>query len=725
MTNIGKYVVLRELGRGGMGVVYEARDPALDRPVALKLVNERGDPKRFLIEARAAAKVIHPNCVPIFDVGEHEGSPFLVMELVSGVTASEFLERRGTLRWKTATRIVSAACRGLSAVHDAGLVHRDVKPSNLLISKAGAVKIADFGLARVVGKSVPTLTGDQAVGTPHYMSPEQCWNETVDARSDIYALGATYFVLLTGRPPYHADLELQIMFAHCNDPVPDPRNVAPDTPAACAEVVRKAMAKAPADRYQTAREMLADLEAILTTEKADPPPPSPNGDTPHPRPDAPTMKGKRSNPSTPGEWAREPGMRGEKTPVETAQKTPLNGTRTGQRTELRREQPTPLADEPATDTRLTRRRWLLGLPVALAALGAGGYFAFRKQDHDDGAGVSPPPPPPSNQPPILVPVREVGGAVGVVGGVAVTDDGRWLAVALNDKSDKARGVKLFDRSLGHAPEVWWHWQDEPCEAVAFSPDGNWLAVATSVTGKMRLWNMAEKQEADIPASGFHHELRGTVFSVAFSPNNKLLAASVAPFDEARPCFARVWDMVNQTHLRDLKADKQQPIRGISFASDSKTLVGAMRLIPGAAAYIEVWEATTGNYSRPIEKIPQAITGPCVAFARNEPLLAYSCLEGVELARPRAFVPGRRFSTNNNEPAGIALSPDGSLIAYSALGGIQVWETETGRGRTEFKGQAENIYSMTFTADGKTLISGSSAGTVCEWVIPPPPKPLEG
>src|SRR5262245_44865882 len=269
MNQIGKYVVVRELGRGGMGVVYEARDPALDRPVALKLVNEQSDPKRFLVEAKAAAKVIHPNLVPIFDLGQHEGRPFLVMELIHGMTAAEFLANRGVLRWKTATRIVAAACRGLAAVHEAGLIHRDIKPSNLLISKAGVVKVADFGLARMVAAGGPSLTGDQIVGTPHYMSPEQCLGEAVDARSDVYALGVTYYVLLTGRPPYHAERDLQILFAQCNDPVPNPRTVVPTVPATCAEVIGKAMAKRPADRYQTAREMLAALEPILAADRTE------------------------------------------------------------------------------------------------------------------------------------------------------------------------------------------------------------------------------------------------------------------------------------------------------------------------------------------------------------------------------------------------------------------------------------------------------------------------
>src|SRR6185436_5776933 len=134
---------------------------------------------------------------------------------------------------------------------------------NILISKSGFVKLTDFGLARSVEKDGPSLTGDRVIGTPHYMSPEQCWNEPVDARSDIYSLGATYYVLLTGRTPYIALHDLQVMFAHCNDPVPDPRAARPDLPETCREIVRKAMAKSPADRYQTALELVAALEAAL------------------------------------------------------------------------------------------------------------------------------------------------------------------------------------------------------------------------------------------------------------------------------------------------------------------------------------------------------------------------------------------------------------------------------------------------------------------------------
>ena len=203
---LGKYLLKTKLGQGGMGTVYLAIDTRLKRNVALKVLPkemaaDEAAVKRFLREARVAARLNHPNVVAVYDVDRQRGFCFLVMELVDGRTASELL-REGPLSWTEATRLVADACRGLVAAHEAGLVHRDIKPSNIMRTNDGLVKLADFGLAKVMDDPGPAknpLTQSGTIlGTPHYMSPEQCRGEPVDARSDLYSLGATYYTLLAG-----------------------------------------------------------------------------------------------------------------------------------------------------------------------------------------------------------------------------------------------------------------------------------------------------------------------------------------------------------------------------------------------------------------------------------------------------------------------------------------------------------------------------------------------
>lgn len=270
---LGKYLLKSKLGQGGMGVVYLATDTRLKRDVALKVLTKELSSnedavKRFLLEARAAARLNHPNVVAVYDVDQQRGFCFLVMELVSGCTASELL-RQGPMAWTEATRLIAEACRGLAAAHDAGLVHRDIKPSNLMRTHDGLVKLADFGLAKTTddpGQAKNPLTQSGTIlGTPQYMSPEQCRGEPVDARSDLYSLGATYFTLLTGQAPFDDPNPLQVMFSHCSKPTPDPRSQRDDLPQACAEIAMKAMAKSRVERFASAKEMLSALTELLAT----------------------------------------------------------------------------------------------------------------------------------------------------------------------------------------------------------------------------------------------------------------------------------------------------------------------------------------------------------------------------------------------------------------------------------------------------------------------------
>jgi urea transport system substrate-binding protein len=272
-TTLGNHRVVGVLGRGGMGVVYEAEDVALARAVAIKvlpgaLAHNHAALERFLREARTAARLVHPNVVPIFEVGRSGDSHYLVMQKLPGGSLADAMAA-GPLPWREATRAVAQACRGLAAAHRAGLLHRDIKPANLLRDADGTVKLTDFGLAKAADADggLQLTQAGRVVGTPAYMSPEQCHAEPLDARSDVYSLGATYYGLLTGRGPYAESTSIpKVMYAHCYQPPPDPREAVPDVPEGCALVVARAMAKSPDDRYPDADALRADLEALLGDE---------------------------------------------------------------------------------------------------------------------------------------------------------------------------------------------------------------------------------------------------------------------------------------------------------------------------------------------------------------------------------------------------------------------------------------------------------------------------
>lgn len=265
---LGKFQIVGELGRGGMGVVFEARDTVLDRHVAIKMLprSVSASPEtlqRFLREARAAAKLNHPHVVAVYDCDQFNGQYYIVLELVRGGSMQDVLQT-GPLDWVEATRVLADACRGLEVAHRAGLVHRDIKPANLMRSEEGTVKLADFGLARPVVSDGASMTASGAVlGTPQFMSPEQCRSELADERSDVYSMGATYFALLTGRVPYPGDAPLLVMNAHLLDPIPDPRDIDPTIHPACTAIIQRAMAKDSDDRFRDAHELLAELENVL------------------------------------------------------------------------------------------------------------------------------------------------------------------------------------------------------------------------------------------------------------------------------------------------------------------------------------------------------------------------------------------------------------------------------------------------------------------------------
>lgn len=267
---LAHYQVLEKVGEGGMGAVYRARNLSLNKVIALKVLPEvltRRDPKfveRFQREARAAAQLDHPNVVPVHFVGSDKGHHFLEMAYVKGRTLGRVFKNGERLGLPEIVRIITEAARGLSAAHKRGVIHRDIKPDNIMIDSDGRVMISDFGLAKTLSEDTGITVSGQIVGTPFYMSPEQCDGKEADTRSDIYALGVVFFEGVTGKRPFDGKTLLSVMYQHKNQAMPSPRSLNPRVPDSICRIIARMTAKNPINRYQTCEDLLRDLERAKT-----------------------------------------------------------------------------------------------------------------------------------------------------------------------------------------------------------------------------------------------------------------------------------------------------------------------------------------------------------------------------------------------------------------------------------------------------------------------------
>src|SRR6185312_6423671 len=266
----GRYQVGELLGYGGMAEVHRGRDLRLGRDVAIKtlrhdLARDATFQLRFRREAQNAAQLNHPAIVAVYDTGEERGSageelPYIVMEFVNGRTLKEVLAAEGRLMPRRALEIVSDICSALDFSHRHGIIHRDIKPGNVMLTQTGQVKVMDFGIARALASGATTMTQTSAViGTAQYLSPEQARGEAVDARSDVYASGCVLFELVCGHPPFVGDSPVSVAYQHVRETPPTPSDINPDVTPAVDAIVLKALSKNPLNRYQSAGEMRADL----------------------------------------------------------------------------------------------------------------------------------------------------------------------------------------------------------------------------------------------------------------------------------------------------------------------------------------------------------------------------------------------------------------------------------------------------------------------------------
>ncbi len=271
MTIADRYEILEKIGTGGMADVYKAVDNKLSRNVAVKVLKQEFSENenfvsKFRVEAQAAAGLMHPNVVNVYDVGEEDGIYYIVMELVEGITLKKYIQKKARLSFEEAVSIAIQVGLGIEAAHEKHIIHRDIKPQNIIISLAGKVKVTDFGIAKAATSN--TITSN-VMGSVHYTSPEQARGGYSDEKSDIYSLGITMFEMLTGRVPFNGETTVAIAIKHIQEPMPSPRDYVPELPYSLEDIVLKCCEKSPDRRYQNMQELVEDLKQCLLTPDED------------------------------------------------------------------------------------------------------------------------------------------------------------------------------------------------------------------------------------------------------------------------------------------------------------------------------------------------------------------------------------------------------------------------------------------------------------------------
>jgi WD40 repeat protein/tRNA A-37 threonylcarbamoyl transferase component Bud32 len=735
MTNLigqslGRYHILEQLGEGGMATVYKAYDTRLERDVAIKVIRtDQFAPavlerilKRFEREAKSLARLTHPNIVHINDYGEHDSVPYLVMDFLPGGTLKGRMGK--PMPWQDAVRLLIPIAKTLDFAHRQGVIHRDVKPSNIIITADGDPMLTDFGIAKILDlEETVDLTGTSAaVGTPEYMAPEQATARTVDYRADIYSLGIVFYEMVTGRRPYQADTPLAVLFKHTSEPLPRPRQFVPDISQEVENILFKALAKKPESRYTS---MIAFANALEDVLKAAP-------------------KIRRSTRSQPPASIDDLRTR---TQLHTTQVSADDlQTQSQSRTDT---SPFLVASKPAVDIRPRgKANWRACLAYLLiCVLGIGGFLLASNWDSTlvsiyttFNAPVQSGTPYPLPNTPIspgsakrVVPLAQWG--KGTANEIAWSPNDSFLAVA------SSTGIYLYDsqtlREVNFIKTEAWVW------SVAFSPDGEILASVLS-DETVRLWRVSDGKLLDIfkghtdgissvafspdgetVASGsYDHTVKlwsvssgsllrtlnghnSSVWSVAFSPDGHILASG--SYDKT----VRLWQ-VSDGSLMQILTGHGDGIASIAFSPDGETLAS------GSSGRNEnslrLWRISDGSLLRIFdEKMSNVVS---VTFSPDGDFLASGSYDGkVRLWRVSDGSLLREMAAPYDYISGVAFSPDGEVLASETDDDrVRLWRVSDGLLLSVMEEFTNSIESLTFLPDGETLASASNYSTVRLWRI---------
>jgi len=659
-----RYRVLKLLGSGGMGAVYKAEHRLMERIVALKVINSSliDNPaaiERFRLEVKAAARLTHPNIVTAFDAEQAGNVHFLVMEYVEGISLAQLVQERGQLPIAHACEYARQAAFGLQHAFEQGMVHRDIKPQNLMLSTAGRVKILDFGLARFVSESskATNLTGTGAfMGTPDYIAPEQATDaHRADTRADIYSLGCTLYDLLTGRPPFPEGSTIQKVMAHI-DQAPRPvRQLRPDVPPELDLLVTRMMAKDPAQRFQTPKEVAQALTPFCRTVAAamDEMHPSTSD---HTLPIGALTLNEPADPDAARELPKALAPR-------STEKITTNSAE-------------GLGRSPAEKALPRKSRVLSWLVAAalVAALSLGAFATYRVTRDRDGISH--------------------GTQAVLEAGTTKADDNQLLASGgQEDTSRKPQSVKApgLIRSFEHPAEVW---------SVALSLDGSQF-LSGGLDHVLRLWETNTGKEL---ARLEGHT--GAIESVAISPDGRRALSGSAEPDRTM----RLWDLDSRKELRRFRGHTTD-ITSVAFSPD-----GRRALSCGAQpdAVVRVWELDTGKEVQHFDGHKRTISG-AFFLPGGRRAISGSWDSTFRIWNPEDGREVRRFAERTTAIRSLAVSHHGRwLMTGNADKTLRLWDLIDRKELQCLNGHSERILSVAFSPDDRRALSGSTDKTMRLW-----------
>lgn len=663
---LGAYKIIDEIGHGGMANVYRATQPSIGREVAIKVLpphflQDRTFVKRFTREVQVIAKLQHPHILPVYDFGEQDGLPYIVMAYMPGGTLSDRIREEGALPLAEVARLVDQIASGLDHAHQKGIVHRDFKPSNVLLDENGNVYLADFGIAKVA-EATTQITGSGIVGTPAYMAPEVTRTDKVTPLIDVYALGVSLFEMLAGQHPYPSETPVGLLLAHATEPIPDVRHYSADLPEGVQAVIDRAMAKEPADRYQSAGALAADLRAVLGSDSPlTEPVPRPAGSG-----HVSTIRMAPTGPMTAGLPRRNIAM----VVGAIAVVAVLAGlVALGVPSMLAQT----LAGQPATATSVSAM-----LPTAAASPTLN-------------ASPTPDTSPTPDASPTPLSDRILAGHSDAVSSLALSPDGKLLASGSLDKM-----VTLWDLQTDQPVRTW----ETPDQvySMAFFPDGERLLVGGQ-NGTLSAW-LTETGKSAFEARAF---VPSWQLDVTISPDQTIYAIA------SRDINVTIYDAAKDEWLR--AAEHPAPVWSVAYSPDGSTLAAGRE-----DGSITIRDSQTDEVLRTLEGHTDAAA--FLAFSPDGTLLASASRDmTVILWDPQTGEKLSILSQHTGSVSSLAWSPDGKILASASNDGmIILWDPATGEVIDTFEGGENAIYSVVFSPDGTLLASGMQDGTVVLWKV---------